>query len=108
MVMPSKRGHMATMQVTERHSWVDQSSSRWFYAAVAFTCILISFVSFMPSLANPSHRLGSPTWLTTLHGMVFCLWLLIFLAQTLLVQTRRIACIGPSEPLPCFLRAQWW
>lgn len=78
------------MTVAATTRWVDRSAGRWFYAGMAAACILLSIASFAPSLANPA-RPGSFTWLTLLHGSASTAWLLIFLAQTLLVQTGRVA-----------------
>jgi hypothetical protein len=57
---------------------------------MAVACILISIASFGPSIADQSHRLGGFTILAAAHGILFSAWLLVFLAQTLLVQTGRI------------------
>jgi hypothetical protein len=71
--------------------WIDHTAGRWFYAAIAALCILISTAAFGPSMADTSNRLGSATWLSVTHGILFFAWLVIFLVQTLLVQTKKVA-----------------
>ncbi len=71
--------------------WVDRSAGRWFYAGMAIISALVCVVSFMPSIMDSSHRLGSYTALTMAHSIAFCLWPVVFIAQPLLVQTGRIA-----------------
>lgn len=80
----------ATLQVpTERSRKVD----RWFYISVALLMILFNGVAFAPSLIDPSRRnVPLPlTPLVTLHAIVAAAWLLLFLTQTTLVATARIA-----------------
>ncbi len=82
---------MNTTQTLSPGRWVDKTTDRWFYAGMAVVFILIAIASFAPSIADPENRLGSLTWVVAAHGSVFFAWLLIFLAQTLLVQTGRVA-----------------
>jgi hypothetical protein len=61
-----------------------------FYVGAAVFVILLNAAGFLPSLIDPSRRLAAPTWLVTVHGATAGAWLLLFLAQTILVATRRI------------------
>ena len=66
---------------------------RWFYVGVALVVIGINVAAFGPSLIDPSAR-AVPLPLTTLvalHSAVAMAWLLVFLAQTVLVATGRTA-----------------
>ena len=72
-------------------TWTDRTAGRWFYAAMAAAAVLITIGSFTPSIAQPANRLGGYTWLSVTHGILFSAWLIIFLIQTLLVQTKKIA-----------------
>jgi hypothetical protein len=71
--------------------WIDKATDRWFYSGMAVVFILIAIASFAPSIVNPQHRLGAWTWVAAAHGIVFFAWLLLFLVQTLLIQTGRVA-----------------
>ncbi|RZU39423.1 hypothetical protein [Edaphobacter modestus] len=82
---------MNTTQTLTAGRWVDKTADRWFYAGMAVVFILISIASFAPSIVNPENRLGPLTWLVAAHGIVFFAWLLIFLVQSLLIQTGRVA-----------------
>jgi hypothetical protein len=68
----------------------DRSVGRWFYASMAAVAIVISIVAFGPSIAYSAGRLGPLTPLTMIHGFVFFSWLIVFLTQTILVETRNI------------------
>jgi hypothetical protein len=63
---------------------------RWFYVGMAICAIIVSVLGFAPSLINTAARKGPPTPLAVVHGIVYFAWLLVFLAQTTLVATRRI------------------
>ena len=66
--------------------WIEPRSSRRFYVGMAVACLAVSIASFGPSIVDPSHRLGSSTLLVAAHGGLFFLWLLVFLAQTVLIR----------------------
>jgi hypothetical protein len=48
-------------------------------------------IGFGPSIVNPATRTAPVTPLVAIHGAVYGAWLLVFLAQTTLVATRRVA-----------------
>lgn len=81
---------MDAAQASAATRWSDRSAGRWFYASMAIACIVFSIAAFGPSILNPVARLGSFTFIVAAHGIVFFVWLFIFLIQTLLVQTRKI------------------
>jgi hypothetical protein len=58
---------------------------------MAAACILISIASFAPSIANASLRLGAFTWIAVAHSAASSAWLVVLIAQTLLVQAGRVA-----------------
>jgi hypothetical protein len=51
--------------------------------------IAITIAGFAPSIVDPSRRLAPLTPLATVHGILFFLWLLLFLLQTTLIAGRR-------------------
>ena len=61
-----------------------------FYVGAAVLVILLNAAGFGPSFIDRSNRIGAPTWLVTAHGTVAGAWLLLFLAQAMLVATGRI------------------
>jgi hypothetical protein len=66
---------------------------RWFYVGVALMMILLNVFAFTPSLVGPSGR-NVPLPLTPLlllHTVASVGWLLLFLAQTILAATARVA-----------------
>lgn len=60
-----------------------------FYVGAAVFVILLNAAGFLPSLIDQSRRVAAPTWLVIVHGATAAAWLLLFLAQTILVATRR-------------------
>jgi hypothetical protein len=64
---------------------------RWFYIVMALCTLITIVLGFAPSLINTAARNAPLTPLATAHGIVSAVWLLIFLAQTTLVATRRIS-----------------
>jgi hypothetical protein len=57
---------------------------------MAAVSLVISILAFAPSIAFPTHRLDPMTPLAMIHGFVFFAWLMVFLTQTILVETRNI------------------
>lgn len=57
---------------------------------MGLVAIGIATTAFVPALTNPGSRRAPLTPLAALHGGVFALWLLLYLAQTILVASRRI------------------
>jgi hypothetical protein len=81
---------MNATQVSIPNRSIDRSAGRWFYAFMAAVAVGISIVAFAPSIAYPAGRLGPLTPLAMIHGFVFFAWLMVFLTQTILVETRKI------------------
>jgi hypothetical protein len=63
---------------------------RWFYIGMAICTIITIVLGFAPSIINTASRKAPPTPLAAAHGTVYVAWLVMFLAQTTLVATRRI------------------
>ena len=67
-----------------------RSDAQWFYVWMAGVCLLIAFGGFVPTywakLASGTFK-GAP--ILHIHGMLFFLWTLFFLAQTTFVATGR-------------------
>jgi hypothetical protein len=72
-------------------TWADRTAGRWFFTAAASASLLISIASFGPAIVHPEHRPGTFDWLSVVHGLLYFLWLLIFVVQTLLVQVRKVS-----------------
>jgi hypothetical protein len=89
----------ATARVARRFS-----VNRWFYIAMAICTIITIVVGFAPSVINTTARKAPPTSLAAAYGAVSVAWLVMFLAQTTLVATRRIPCIVSSGQSPCSSR----
>jgi hypothetical protein len=64
---------------------------RWYFTGVALAMIATSLAAFMPSLVHPAERRAPLSVLAAAHGIVFFVWLLIFLAQSTLIATRHVA-----------------
>lgn len=62
----------------------------WFYLGMALTTAAIALVGFAPALLDPTGRKAPLTWAVAAHGALFASWLLLFMAQAALVQTRRL------------------
>jgi hypothetical protein len=65
--------------------------NRWFYIGMAICTITTIVLGFAPSIVITAGRKAPPTPLAAAHGIVYAAWLLMFLAQTTLVETRRIS-----------------
>ncbi len=64
---------------------------RWFFTAVACSMIVVAMAGFLPSLVNTAGRRAPLSPLAAAHGIVFCIWLGIFLVQARLIANRHIA-----------------
>jgi hypothetical protein len=64
---------------------------RWFFTGMAIAMLVTSAVGFMPSLVHTAGRRAPLSLLAAAHGIVFFVWLLVFLVQSRLVATRRVA-----------------
>jgi len=65
-------------------------SDRWYLTCFALVMIAVTIAGFAPSIVNPSRRLAPVTLLVAVHGVLFFLWLLLFLVQTSLIATRHV------------------
>ena len=63
---------------------------RWYFTGIAVVMLLVSIAGFMPAIMHPAGRRAPLTLLAAAHGIVFFAWLLLFLAQSLLVALRRV------------------
>ena len=64
---------------------------RWYYPCMVVVMIAVAIAGFAPSIVNPSHRHAPLTLLVAVHGIVFSLWLMLFLMQTTLGATRHVS-----------------
>lgn len=62
----------------------------WFYTCVGVFALLFCIAAFGPSIVHTENRLGPITPLLALHGIAFFAWLLLFIAQTILIRTRNV------------------
>lgn len=53
--------------------------------------IATSIAGFLPATIEPATRRAPLTLLAEAHGIVFVMWLLLYLAQSLLIANRRVA-----------------
>ena len=65
-------------------------AERWYFTGMAIAMIAVSIAGFLPAIVNPVGRRAPLTPLAAVHGIVFLAWLLLFLAQSLLVATGRV------------------
>lgn len=64
---------------------------RRFFTGMALAMIAISLLAFIPSITHPAERRAPLSALTAAHGVVFFAWLLVFLIQSRLIATHRVA-----------------
>ncbi|MGB9455330.1 MAG: hypothetical protein WCB12_04765 [Bryobacteraceae bacterium] len=64
--------------------------ARWFFAGMAILMLATSVAGFAPAILNPAGRLAPLSLLAAVHGLVFFVWLMLFLAQSLLIATGRV------------------
>jgi hypothetical protein len=65
--------------------------SRWFFVGMAILMLVTSIAGFAPAILNPAQRPAPLSVLAAVHGCVFFAWLLLYLAQSLLVANGRVA-----------------
>jgi hypothetical protein len=58
---------------------------------MALAMIATSLVAFLPSITHPAERRAPLSALAVAHGIVFFAWLLLFLVQSRLIATHRVA-----------------
>jgi hypothetical protein len=68
-----------------------RASGRWFYVGMAVFMVSVTIAGFSPSIIDQSRRIAPATPLSIAHGVLAGAWLFLFLAQTTLVATRRVA-----------------
>ena len=78
---------------------------RWYVTGMAVVLIALTLAGFMPAIVSPSGRRGPLSTLAAVHGIVFFAWLLLFLAQSLLVALRRVSWHRVLGPVSLFLLA---
>jgi hypothetical protein len=62
-----------------------------FYVVMSVVAFGIAFAGFAPAMMNSAGRTAPLTWAVGLHGLIFTAWLVLLLAQSLLVSQRRIS-----------------
>lgn len=65
-------------------------AGRWFFVGMALVMIATSIAGFLPAIINPATRRAPLTALATAHGIVYFMWLLFYLAQSLLISNQRV------------------
>jgi FtsH-binding integral membrane protein len=70
---------------------VSHPAGRWFFVGMALVMIATSIAGFLPAIIEPATRRAPLTLLAEAHGIVFFMWLLLYLAQSLLIANRRVA-----------------
>jgi hypothetical protein len=99
--MPQPAAAQLTMTAQHRGS----SGRSGGYVTAAVFLILLSVTGFGPSVVDPSKRNAIPNTLVMAHGFITAGWLLLFLAQTILVSTgrvrlhRRLGAVAPIATL---------
>ena len=73
--------------ILRRKSFVE----RWFFTGMALLMIAVVLAAFTPSIAHPAGRRAQLSVLAATHGIVFFVWVLIFLIQSRLVATQHVA-----------------
>ncbi len=76
-----------TVKVTRKSAAIE----RWFFTALACSMIALAAAGFLPSLLHTAGRRAPLSRLAAAHGVVFSIWLGIFVVQARLVASRRIA-----------------
>ncbi len=66
-------------------------ADKWFFTVVALAMIALCLAAFLPSLVHGNARRAPLSPLAIAHGIVFSAWLLLFLVQSVLIGTRRVA-----------------
>jgi hypothetical protein len=83
---------MATVSVHNPENLQKGSAvDRYFFTVLASSMIAISLAGFVPSIANPAGRRAPLSMLAAAHGIVLLAWLVLFLVQSRLVASGRIA-----------------
>jgi len=64
---------------------------RWFFTGMALAMLAVAVTGFLPSIVHTAGRRAPLAPLVAAHGILFFAWLIIFLVQSRLVATGRIA-----------------
>ena len=89
VLMPSA---LTSSAVTgESDTAVGRWLGRWYFTAIGLVMIVVAVAGFAPSIIDPSERLAPLTPLVAVHGILLFSWLLLFLLQTVLIGSRRVA-----------------
>jgi uncharacterized membrane protein YozB (DUF420 family) len=89
-------------QVVPRAEAAFDSRGGNFYVAMSLIAFGIVAAGFGPAIADPSGRTAPISLAVALHGMIFTAWLVLFLAQSLLIKAgqvrmhRRLGLVGAS------------
>jgi len=78
--------HQASIPVPRR-----SLIARWFVPGMATLMLAISIAGFAPAIVHPAGRRAPLSALAAVHGLVFYAWLLLFLLQSVLAATGRLA-----------------
>ena len=81
---------MATVSHAFAQNKIETALDRWYFTALALALIAISIAGFAPSVVATEDRRAPLSMLATVHGIVFFLWQILFLAQSLLIANRRV------------------
>src|SRR4051794_34101839 len=82
--------HQATAVLPPRAA-ARRTSARWFYTGMGAVAVLVVVAGFGGSYYGMATGTGTLTPLVKAHGLVFALWLVVFIVQTRLVAARRVA-----------------
>lgn len=78
---------LQTLSKSQSHPLV----GRWFFTGMALAMIATSLAGFAPAIVDPTGRRAPLSLLAAAHGIAFLAWLMLYLAQSLLVATRHVA-----------------
>jgi hypothetical protein len=80
-----------TSYQTSSAVWKRPFVERWFFTGMAIAMLAISVAGFLPAILNPAGRRAPLSLLAAAHGIIFFVWLALFLVQSLLVASRRVS-----------------
>ena len=70
---------------------VAHRTGQWFFAGMGLVMVAISIAGFLPAIVEPATRRAPLTLLAVVHGIVFFMWPLLYVVQSLLIANRRVA-----------------
>jgi hypothetical protein len=73
---------------------IKRRRSRWFYTVMGVIATLVVVAGFGGSYYGMASGRGSLTWLIKVHGLVYALWLAVFIAQTSLALFGAMVVLG--------------